>query len=178
MTGSGKRLSAILYGLVVIMVGLLALATLVAAAGIVWTWFNPQTLWDAPLHIRYADHAAIAWPNTAEARLTLCGVGLLLCGILATGLIPLLRLCHSAVAGNPFARENVGRLRMIALAFLLVALAQVAMPFVLPKAALILFQPAESHLDLEPLLAALVILILADVFREGVRLREDAEGTI
>ncbi len=178
MTGNGKRLSAILYGLVAIMVGLLALATLAAAAGMVWTLFNPQTLWDDPLHIRYADHVNIAWPNTAEARLALCGVGLLLCGIVATGLIPLLRLCRSAVAGNPFARENVGRLRMIALAFLLVALGQVAMPFVLPKAAQILFQPAESHLDLGPLLAALVILILADVFREGVRLREDAEGTI
>ena len=44
MTRSGKRLSAILYGLVMVMVGLLALATLAAAAGMVWTLFNPQTL--------------------------------------------------------------------------------------------------------------------------------------
>ncbi len=177
MTLLGNWLSRLLYGLLLIMLGLTAVGALVAIVGIVWTWWNPGTLWEYPFKVQYST-VVISWPNTAEARLAVCYVGLGLCTILAMALVPLTQLSRSAMTGDPFAMKNVGRLRIIACAFLLVAAGRILVPSVLPSPAYEIFQPAHPHLDFGPLFAALVLFVLAEVFREGVRLREDAEATI
>lgn len=179
MTRWGTRLSRTLYGLLLFLLVLTALAALAAVASILWTWLHPQTLWESPLHVHYA-HAEIFWPNTAEARLAISLVGLMLCATVALGLVPLLQVARTAMTGDPFVRANIARLRIIASAFLIIALGRLLLPLMLPSPASDLFQvqPTDARLDAGPLFAALVIFVLAEVFREGVRLRDDVDATI
>ncbi|MEX2553351.1 MAG: DUF2975 domain-containing protein [Actinomycetota bacterium] len=84
--------------------------------------------------------------------------------------------------GDPFGNANVGRLRklgMILLAFPLVAM---LLSFLVggildstPNAGLL---NNSFSLDLAPVAAGLGVLVLAEVFAHGVRLREDIEGTV
>jgi hypothetical protein len=80
-------------------------------------------------------------------------------------------------AGDPFHPDNVRRLRVIALVLALIEINDYAFGaidrFILnPRA------HASFSLNLSAWFAVLVIVVLAEVFREGARLRRDAELTI
>jgi len=87
------------------------------------------------------------------------------------------RIFATLTAGDPFHPENVRRLRVIGL--MLIALEVVRYPVALAK--LWLFPHADG-LSFSPnptaWFAVLVVFVLAEVFREGARLRREAELTI
>jgi hypothetical protein len=83
------------------------------------------------------------------------------------------------VVGDPFQPDNVRRLRLIGLSLAgLAALTLIAKA--LPAGVLIpdLVRPTSGWPDLTAWFSVFVVFVLAEVFREGARLRREAELTI
>jgi hypothetical protein len=91
----------------------------------------------------------------------------------------LLRIVESVRKGEPFATDNAGRLRTIAWALLglellhicVVAIASAVSTKEVPLR-------INGNFDLTSWLAILLLFVLAQVFLEGTRMREDLEGTV
>ena len=91
----------------------------------------------------------------------------------------LYRIVGSVGEGDPFVPANAERLR--AMAWLAVAVHVVAIPMaILGRWAADVTRDVHFNVDapLAGLFLALVLFILARVFREGARMREDLEGTV
>ena len=85
-------------------------------------------------------------------------------------------LFAALTAGDPFHPDNVSHLRIIAL---VLAALQVGAYAGAAIRALFHLEPGRGEtFNLIPWIAVLVILVLAEVFREGARLRREAELTI
>ena len=88
-------------------------------------------------------------------------------------------IVESVRRGEPFIRENAGRLRVIAWALLgleflhvgVVAIASAVSARGVPLR-------ISGNFDLTGWLAILLLFVLAQVFLEGTRMREDLEGTV
>lgn len=80
-------------------------------------------------------------------------------------------------AGDPFHPENVNRLRVVALGLAWLELVRYAVwvlgALLPPQAA-----PDRPNLSLAAWFSVLVVVVLAEVFREGARLRRESELTI
>jgi hypothetical protein len=88
---------------------------------------------------------------------------------------------QTLIAGDPFRPENVRRLRVIGGALAVLELGRHLVAFLTRLMfAHLHFNGAPPHagLGLTTWFAVLVIVVLAEVFREGARLRRDAELTI
>jgi hypothetical protein len=103
----------------------------------------------------------------------------ILLGLLAM-VFALLRELRSVVrtvkSGEPFHPANPRRLRMVALWLALIEIATTILAFMIPRA--FLDRPPGDDIDLTSWLAVLIVLVLAEVFHEGARLRADAELTV
>ena len=91
----------------------------------------------------------------------------------------LLQIVESVRAGVPFTVENAGRLRTIAWALLALQLLHVCVAAIatnLAKHGVPL--RVGGHFQLGGWLAILLLFVLAQVFLEGTRMREDLEGTV
>ena len=91
----------------------------------------------------------------------------------------LLRIVESVRTGEPFATDNAGRLRTIAWALLgleLLHICVVAIASAVPTKEMPL--RINGNFDLTGWLAILLLFVLAQVFLEGTRMREDLEGTV
>jgi hypothetical protein len=91
----------------------------------------------------------------------------------------LLEIVESVRAGEPFTAGNAGRLRTIAWALLgleLLHLGVVAIGSAVSKKGVAL--RINGNLHVTGWLAILLLFVLAQVFLEGTRLREDLEGTV
>jgi len=91
----------------------------------------------------------------------------------------LLRIVESVREGEPFELENAGRLRTIAWALLgleLLHVCVVAIASALSSREVPL--RINGNFDLTGWLAILLLFVLAQVFLEGTRMREDLEGTV
>ena len=86
------------------------------------------------------------------------------------------RLFASLTAGDPFHPDNVRRLRVIALTLGGLEIGRYLAAFV--DALMHLPPPHPAGFSLTPWFAVLVVMVLAEVFREGARLRREAELTI
>jgi magnesium-transporting ATPase (P-type) len=95
-------------------------------------------------------------------------------GLAWAALLPLIQMLRSTAAGEPFTSANVKRLNWIAGTIAVAFLLQFALPTILPLGAKDMVKP----MGVDSVFAILLTLVLAQVFREGVRLREEAEGTI
>ena len=91
----------------------------------------------------------------------------------------LLRIVESVRKREPFTRGNAGRLRTIAWSLLGLELLHIA---VVAIASAISTKEVPLHIsgsfDLTGWLAILLLFVLAQVFLEATRLREDLEGTV
>ncbi len=140
--------------------------------GLLLISFDPQVL--PPAILSHADIVGHAPGLPAAVRLF--GYELSLIGTLV--IVQRLRRVFGAMtAGDPFHPDNVRRLRVIALVLALIEINDYAFGaidrFILnPRA------HASFSLNLSAWFAVLVIVVLAEVFREGARLRRDAELTI
>lgn len=136
--------------------------------------FNPGLL-SAKLHISGVDEAHLTGTVAAAA---LFGWTLYIIGILV--IVSRLRdIFRTLTAGDPFHPDNVVRLRLIGL-----ILAGLEFGRYLYTGGMTLLAPTLEKsergdgLNLTTWFSVLVIFVLAEVFREGARLRREAELTI
>lgn len=177
MTTLGTRLGRAAHFLVIALmawVGLLALAGLVIALA-------PDGWFDGVfIHFRRGSGGTIM---TSDTRLSIAATCLLIAVVIAAVAWPLLGIVRSAAHGTPFVARNVNRLYQLAGVFAVLTFGNfliAAMFDALPPIARLLFGVGtpQLHPRFSPAIMALILAVLAEVFREGVRLREDAEGTI
>ena len=113
----------------------------------------------------------------APAVALMLGLSALYVGVLLVVFAQMRRVLVTLIQGDPFHPANVGRLRTIGLA--LVGLEAVGY---LVRLAVRWFvhteQPWPFSLNATGWFAILVVFVLAEVFREGARLRREAELTI
>lgn len=162
-----KTILDVAYYILVVVIGGMAVATLVA----VLFSFNPGLLPD--LWLQALARSKVPLPLMAPALL---GFSLYFGGILAI-VQRLRRIFQTLTAGDPFHPDNVLRLRVAGLILAGLELGRMAFSFGMG-----LFAPEMNKsgggLNLTTWFSVLVILVLAEVFREGARLRREAELTI
>jgi hypothetical protein len=130
----------------------------------------------------WRDLVSQAGPGAGRAQGPMLAAGLLsfaaLTGVVQFILDRLRRIFQTLTAGDPFQPENVRRLR--AIGFALAALEGLTYLFRI-VVSWVFHENAGSPkltLDVTPAFAVLVVFVLAEVFREGARLRSEAELTI
>lgn len=99
-------------------------------------------------------------------------------GIAVFVLMMLRRVIATVSAGMPFHRRNVDRVRSIALALFGLALVPMLLPSLIPESVRTAMRIDLFEFSPGLWLGALVVLVRAEVFCEGVRLREDADMTV
>lgn len=140
--------------------------------GLLLISFDPQVLPAAIL--AHADIVGQAPGLPAAVRLF--GYELSLIGVLVI-VQRLRRIFGAMTAGDPFHPDNVRRLRVIALVLALTEVNDYAF-VAIDRFVLRAHTHSAFSLNLTAWFAVLVIVVLAEVFREGARLRRDAELTI
>jgi len=114
--------------------------------------------------------------NGPSVTSSLFAAGLYLAGVLVI-VGSLRRIFTTLTAGDPFHPDNVARLRLIGLMLAGLELGRYAFwmvsVYLLPG-----INKVEPNLSLTAWFSVLVVFVLAEVFREGARLRREAELTI
>lgn len=154
---------------VALWIGLAALALIALAAMLLS--FNPDLLPKVALEDADADFAELG-PVMAGM---LMAYGLSIAGVLVI-VHSLRRIFVTLTAGDPFHPANVNRLRLIGLVLAALELGRYAVWAIsqwLPAV-----DRVEPNLNLTAWFSVLVVFVLAEVFREGARLRREAELTI
>ena len=148
----------------VIVIGVLAL-------GAVLLSFNPDLL------ARVASQADV--PDAARLGPVFPGA-LIAAGLTTSGILLIVRnlrqIFMTLTAGDPFHPANVNRLRMIGV--MLAALELIRYAVWAASTFAPITRRAEPNLNLTAWFSVLVVFVLAEVFREGARLRREAELTI
>lgn len=103
--------------------------------------------------------------------------------LLALFVVVLLRrIVRSVLAGDPFVDENVRRLRIIgwlvAVSPILLVIAQFARSELVARSSVADLALESIHVAFLPILVGGLLLVLAEVFAAGVRLRQDTEGLV
>lgn len=134
----------------------------------------------ADYDLTFDNPGGATWPVVAPALLiggVAIGGGIVIVGRLR-------RLFASFTSGEPFRRENADHLRVIWIAMLVIELSRyllmgiVAAIFAaagLPEGASADF---DLSIDLSTWMSIAILIVLAEVFREGARLKEEQELTI
>jgi len=135
--------------------------------------FNPEFL-KGFIHITGEDGSEFA-ANGATMAAGLVAFGLYLAGVLVI-VGRLRRIFVTLTAGDPFHPDNVRRLRFIGI--VLAALEFGRYLFRGATALLPGIDGASYSFNLTSWFSVLVVFVLAEVFREGARLRSEAELTI
>ena len=131
-----------------------------------------------------ADLQAVrsAYPNGQPLRPSAAALALLAMAAYAGGLVVvfnrLRRVFATLTLGDPFQPENVTRLRVIGLALIALELLGALLKVALGLRRSWTRSAGRLSLNLTAWFAILVVFVLAEVFREGARLRRDAELTI
>jgi len=145
-----------------------AAVTLMVIAALLFT-FNPDLLDDVSLS---SGQLASRWPaitgGLAAASLYMAGV-LVIVGCLR-------RIFVTLTAGDPFHPDNVRRLRLIGAILAALELGRYA--FWAAGAWMLSGVTSKPNFSLTAWFSVLVVFVLAEVFREGARLRREAELTI
>jgi hypothetical protein len=139
--------------------------------------FKPELL--AGVFNSNGMHIKIAWLGPIAAA-TLLAADLYLAGALVI-VGRLRKIFQTLVIGDPFHPDNVRRLHTIGIALAALELGRYAFTVVARMFAHDLGlakMPSGAGINLTTWFAVLVIVVLAEVFREGARLRGEAELTI
>jgi hypothetical protein len=160
-----KIILDVVYAAVIAGVGLVIL---LALAALLFS-FNPALL----AHVTFSDG------TPAQPGPVLVG-GLLAAGAYMGGVLVIIgalrRIFMTLTAGDPFHPDNVGRLRLIGLMLAALELGRYAVWGI--SARLPWVRVVRPTFSLTAWFSVLVVFVLAEVFREGARLRREAELTI
>jgi hypothetical protein len=99
-------------------------------------------------------------------------------GVLLVIVFRLRQVFATLTIGDPFRPENVGRLRVVGLGLIALEVMGYVVRLALLWALPVRDQGDWSPINLSGWFAILAVFVLAEVFREGARLRRDAELTI
>jgi hypothetical protein len=128
----------------------------------------------------YDSPGDLTWPYIAPAILAgavAIGGGLIIVSRLK-------RLFRNFASDEPFSADNAGHLRAIWIALLIVEISRYAIAALMKVLLLAIGPPANVAVTISPPFsfiswaAILVLIVLAEVFREGARMREDQKLTI
>jgi hypothetical protein len=192
--GKGSIASIIRVGLLFMWVGLWCLAVLLALAALGYGAFliglttgaiGPEVFTDGHIRIDgedvdYNDIAGATWPVLVPAFL----IGAVAIGGALMIVWRLRRLFDSFSSGEPFRKENAHHLRAIWIIMLGVEIARYALMGLTGVLLATHGGPLadnaefEVRLDLSTWGAIIILIVLAEVFREGARLKEEQELTI
>ena len=114
------------------------------------------------------------WPMLVGAALAID----LYVGVLLVIFFRVRQVFATLTLGDPFQPENVGRLRIVGLGLIALEVMGYIIRIALLWALPVRDQGAWSPINISGWFAILVVFVLAEVFREGARLRRDAELTI
>lgn len=145
---------------------------------------DPAVLAPAELSFRFPgveldNPAGMIWPVVVPGLLgagVAVGGGLVIVGSLK-------RLFDNFISGEPFRRENAHHLRAIWIAMLVIELSRFVL-LALTGALLAAFGPDNIEgnysitIDISTWASILILIVLAEVFREGARMKEEQELTI
>ena len=169
--GSVSSLLKVILDVVFIALWIGAVAVGIALLAALLLSFNPDLI--AAIAVDVNGIALVKqWPLVMAA---LIGGTLYLSGILII-VARLRQIFGTLMAGDPFQPENVGRLRIIGLALGSLELVRYAVR--LASDVLDLNIKKDGDVSLTAWFSVLVVFVLAEVFREGARLRQEAELTI
>ena len=114
------------------------------------------------------------WPMLLAAALAVAAY----VGVLLVIFFRLRQVFATLILGDPFRPENVGRLRIVGLGLIALEVAgyivRLALMWAIPDHG----NNRDFSVNFSGWFAILVVFVLAEVFREGARLRRDAELTI
>jgi hypothetical protein len=133
----------------------------------------------ASLSVNFDDPQGWVWPIVVPA--------LVIGGVAVAGSLMIVwrlrKLFDSFSSGEPFRRENANHLRAIWIIMMVIELSRYAL-LALTGALLTVFGGPNVnanysfHIDLSAWGSILILIVLAEVFREGARLKEEQELTI
>jgi len=134
-------------------------------------------LYELDLHDLTRSHPANI--SISPMMLALCMFGFAIyVAVLVVVFNRLRRIFETLTLGDPFLPHNVGRLRVIGLALIALQLWSYVLSTFLHWAAPSVHGDKGISVNPTAWFAILVVFVLAEVFREGARLRQDAELTI
>jgi hypothetical protein len=164
-------LDVVYYGTAVI----LALLTLGLVAGLLAISFFPDLFREIAERLKIEGEVSPG--RLAALGVILAVYGMLYLGALIAILSRLRKVFATLTAGDPFEPENIPRLRLIGFVLAGMELARYAL-----NALLLAIAPALGWeidgFNITVWFSVLVVFVLAEVFREGARLRREAELTI
>ncbi len=177
--GPGSVSSFLKIALDVVYVALCAAAAIIAVSGIAGLLFHPFAADVRHIHYQLngreqALDLFVQWPMVAAVLLAVEAYLAALIVIFNR----LRRVFETLTLGDPFRPDNVHRLRLVGLA--LVALEALGYLVRLSASRLVAHGEVSVNfsINLSGWFAILVVFVLAEVFREGARLRAEAELTI
>jgi hypothetical protein len=150
-------------------IGVIAVSLLVVAA--LLFSFNPDLLDDASLASGQLARFGPAMTGGLFAADLYMGGVLVIVGLLR-------RIFTTLTAGDPFHPDNVRRLRLIGAILAALELGRYAFYGLATWLLAGVGQHDKPHIALNTWFSVLVVFVLAEVFREGARLRREAELTI
>ncbi len=171
MNAKGRRLANVLSRLLAVLTAISTLGLVALVPTMLFALARPDVLTAGSVSHGTAD---LAQPGVAATVLAL-GIGFLI--VMLVVLINLRRIMKTVAGGLPFALANITRLRTIAAAMAALLVGQVLTGLLIP-AHLRAQGDIQGGFNAGLFLSILVVLVLAEVFREGARLHEDVEGTI
>jgi hypothetical protein len=150
---------------------------LAAAAGLLALPFMATHLdFNGTLNGQKTDAALLLrhWPMLLAAAVAVAAY----VGVLLVIFFRLRQVFATLILGDPFRPENVGRLRIVGLGLIALEVAgyivRLALVWAIPDRE----NSVDFSVNFSGWFAILVVFVLAEVFREGARLRRDAELTI
>jgi hypothetical protein len=164
-------LDVVYYGTAVI----LALLTLGLVAGLLAVSFVPDMFREIAERLKIEGEVSPG--RLAALGVTLAVYGMLYLGALIAILSRLRKVFTTLTAGDPFQPDNIPRLRLIGFVLAGMELARHALGALLLAIAPVLGWEIDGF-NITVWFSVLVVFVLAEVFREGARLRREAELTI
>jgi len=168
MTRFASHISTLLYAALLAILAFVTAVILASVGVLIVDAISPGAL--GAVHVT-AQALDTKTPAVVAAALA---VMLMVLGLAWAALLPLIQMLRSTAAGAPFTLANVKRLNWIAGTIAVAYVLQILLPPILPFESQGMVKP----MGVDGVFAVLLTLVLAQIFREGVRLREDAEGTI
>lgn len=163
--------AAMLFSLFLVAVLVLAFgACVLAGAGIIHLPIPPQDL---------AELKGVSLPVVFAAGALACATGVFLLALLTLVLLMTARIVKTAES-DPFVEANARRLMQIGWLLLAMQAVDLAAGMVMSLFPKQITDNVHAGSDFEPvaLLAALLIFVLAQIFKRGTQMRAELEGTV